>query len=72
MASQQPTRRTRENTAVLLIDHQVGLFTGVRDLTVSDLKHNVVSLAKAAKILGCRLFPLPRRETVCGVQPSRS
>ena len=49
MALQQRTRRTRENTAVLLIDHQVGLFTGVRDLTVSDLKHNVVGLAKAAK-----------------------
>src|ERR1700739_3264315 len=55
MALQQRTRRTRENTAVLLIDHQVGLFTGVRDLTVSDLKHNVVALAKAAKILGLPL-----------------
>src|SRR5579859_5517699 len=52
MALQQRARRTRENTAVLLIDHQVGLFTGVRDLTISDLKHNVVSLAKAARVLG--------------------
>ncbi|MGB8028708.1 MAG: isochorismatase family protein [Terracidiphilus sp.] len=52
MALQQRTRRTRENTAVLLIDHQVGLSTGVRDMTVSDLKHNVVGLAKAAKVLG--------------------
>ncbi|UQA59891.1 isochorismatase family protein [Polyangium aurulentum] len=43
---------TRDNTAVLLIDHQVGLLTGVRDMTVSDLKHNVVGLAKAAKVLG--------------------
>jgi hypothetical protein len=25
------TRMTRDNTAVLLIDHQVGLFTGIRD-----------------------------------------
>ncbi len=46
------TRMTRDNTAVLLIDHQVGLMTGVRDMTVSDLKHNVVSLAKAAQALG--------------------
>jgi len=52
MASSKRSRITRENTAVLLIDHQVGLFTGVRDLTVSDLKHNVVGLAKAARILG--------------------
>src|SRR5258708_1469685 len=57
MALQQRTRRTRENTAVLLIDHQVGLFTGVRDLTVSDLKHNVVGLAKAAKVLGLPIVP---------------
>ncbi|WP_431514331.1 isochorismatase family protein [Variovorax sp. DAIF25] len=48
----QRTRMTRDNTAVLLIDHQVGLMTGVRDMTVSDLKHNVVGLAKAAKVLG--------------------
>jgi nicotinamidase-related amidase len=58
MALQQRTRRTRENTAVLLIDHQVGLFTGVRDLTVSDLKHNVVALAKAAKVLGLPIVPV--------------
>jgi nicotinamidase-related amidase len=51
MASSKRSRITRENTAVLLIDHQVGLFTGVRDLTVSDLKHNVVGLAKAARTL---------------------
>jgi hypothetical protein len=52
MTSPKRSRRTRENTAVLLIDHQVALFTGVRDLTVSELKHNVVGLAKAARILG--------------------
>ncbi|MDC8012774.1 isochorismatase family protein [Tahibacter soli] len=46
------TRRTRDNTAVLLIDHQVGLITGVRDMPVAELKHNVVGLAKAAKVLG--------------------
>ncbi|MDY0746602.1 isochorismatase family protein [Paucibacter sp. R3-3] len=46
------TRMTRDNTAVLLIDHQVGLMTGVRDITVSELKHNVVGLARAAKVLG--------------------
>jgi nicotinamidase-related amidase len=46
------TPYTRDNTAVLLIDHQVGLFTGIRDLTVPELKHNVVGLARGAKALG--------------------
>jgi nicotinamidase-related amidase len=46
------TRMTRDNTAVLLIDHQVGLMTGVRDMSVGELKHNVVGLAKAARALG--------------------
>src|ERR1043166_4198759 len=51
------TRRSKErlasdNAALLLIDHQVGLFTGVRDIPVAELKHNVVALAKAAKVLG--------------------
>src|ERR1700754_1523059 len=45
-------RFTRDNTAVLLIDHQVGLFTGVRDIDVNELKHNVVGLARAAQLLG--------------------
>ena len=46
------TKITRNNTAVVLIDHQVGLLTGVRDMTTQDLEHNVVHLAKAAKLLG--------------------
>ena len=44
-------RLTQENAALLLIDHQVGLFTGVRDIPVAELKHNVVALAKALKVL---------------------
>lgn len=43
---------SRDDTVVLLTDHQVGLYTGVRDITVGELKHNVVALAKAARILG--------------------
>lgn len=45
-------RLTADNAALLLIDHQVGLFTGVRDIPVAELKHNVVGLAKAARVLG--------------------
>ncbi|KXU84736.1 addiction module antidote protein [Caballeronia megalochromosomata] len=52
MMTKTRSRMTRDNTAVLLIDHQVGLFTGVRDIGVGELKHNVVGLAKAAKTLG--------------------
>jgi len=42
---------TSENAAVILVDHQVGLLTGVRDYSIGELKHNVVGLAKAAKAL---------------------
>src|SRR6201981_2966171 len=40
-----------ENAALVLVDHQVGLMTGVRDYSTGELKHNVVALAKAAKAL---------------------
>jgi hypothetical protein len=36
-------RITRDNSAVCLIDHQVGLLSGVRDITINELKHNVES-----------------------------
>jgi len=44
-------RLTTDNAALLLIDHQIGLYTGVRDIDVGQLKHNVVGLAKAARVL---------------------
>jgi len=54
-AMPNPTRfyepLTSENAALVLIDHQVGLMTGVRDYSIAELKHNVVGLAKAAKTL---------------------
>jgi nicotinamidase-related amidase len=42
---------TSENVALVLVDHQVGLLTGVRDYPIGTLKHNVVALARAAKAL---------------------
>ena len=39
---------TSQNAALVLVDHQVGLMTGVRDISTGELKHNVVALAKAA------------------------
>jgi nicotinamidase-related amidase len=43
---------TRDNAALVLVDHQVGLYSGVRDIPVGELKHNVVALTKAARVLG--------------------
>ena len=38
---------TRSNAVLLLVDHQIGLYTGVRDIDVLQLKHNVVGLTQA-------------------------
>ncbi|MEV4320328.1 isochorismatase family protein [Actinocrispum sp. NPDC049592] len=48
-------RLTPDNAAVLLVDHQVGLYSGVRDISLQDLKHNVTGLAKAAQVFGMPL-----------------
>jgi hypothetical protein len=34
---------TSENTALVLVDHRVGLMTGVRDYSTGELKHNEVA-----------------------------
>ena len=60
-----PTRTyeplTSENAALVLVDHQVGLMTGVRDYSIAELKHNVVALAKAAKALKLPIRALSKR-----------
>lgn len=45
--SQRTERLTRDNALLLLVDHQIGLYTGVRDIDVLQLKHNVVGLTRA-------------------------
>jgi nicotinamidase-related amidase len=42
---------TSDNAALVLVDHQVGLLSGVRDIAVAELKTNVVCLAKAMRTL---------------------
>jgi len=42
---------TSDNAALVLVDHQVGLMTGVRDYSIGELKHNIVALAKSARAL---------------------
>lgn len=39
------------DAALLLIDHQTGLFQTVRDIEISQLKTNVTALAKTASLL---------------------
>src|SRR5246127_2539107 len=53
---------TSDNAALVLIDHQVGLMTGVRDISTGELKHNVVGLAKAAKLQN---LPIVVTTTAC-------
>ncbi|MEU0392275.1 isochorismatase family protein [Streptomyces sp. NPDC006208] len=43
---------TTENAALLLVDHQIGLFPGVRDMGIDELKHNVTALTRVALRLG--------------------
>jgi len=44
-------RLTRDNAVLLIVDHQVGLYTGVRNIDTLELKHNIVGLARAAVAL---------------------
>jgi nicotinamidase-related amidase len=46
-STQRPERLTRNNALLLLVDHQVGLYTGIRDIDVLQLKHNIVGLTRA-------------------------
>jgi len=46
-SAQLTERLTRSNAVLLLVDHQIGLYTGVRDIDTLQLKHNVVGLARA-------------------------
>lgn len=38
---------TPENSALVIVDHQIGLYTGVRDIPIDELKHNIMGLVKA-------------------------
>jgi len=40
-----------DDTALLLLDHQTGLFQTVKDITVAELRANVIALARIATLL---------------------
>ena len=44
VSTQHAERLTRSNALLLLVDHQVGLYAGVRDIDIIQLKHNVVAI----------------------------
>jgi len=46
-STQQSGRLTRDDALLLLVDHQVGLYTGIRDIDILQLKHNIVGLTRA-------------------------
>jgi len=46
-STQLTERLTRNNGLLLLVDHQVGLYTGVRDIDILQLKHNIVALTRS-------------------------
>src|SRR5215467_9385160 len=43
-------RLTPENTILLLIDHQSGLVSGVRDIEPDEVRHNVVAFARLLRV----------------------
>src|SRR2546426_244632 len=42
---------TPESAILLLVDHQSGLVSGVRDLAPDEVRHNIVAFARAARVL---------------------
>lgn len=59
-------RLTRDNAVLLLVDHQIGLYTGVRDIDTLELTHNVVGLARAAVALGVPVIVTTTTENLWG------
>src|ERR1700741_1292936 len=59
-------RLTRDNAVLLLVDHQVGLYTGIRDIDVLHLKHNIVGLTRAMLALKVPVIVTTTSENMWG------
>jgi len=59
-------RLTKHNAVLLHVDHQEGLYTGVRDIATLELKHNVIGLTKAALALGITIVVTTTTESMWG------
>jgi len=65
-STQRPERITRNNALLLLVDHQIGLYTGIRDIDVLQLKHNIVGLTRAMLALEVPLIVTTTTEKMWG------
>ncbi|MDE1010248.1 MAG: isochorismatase family protein [Paraburkholderia fungorum] len=68
MTGQLPVKEklTKHNAVLLHVDHQEGLYTGVRDITPLELKHHVVGLTKAALALDIPIVVTTTTESLWG------
>lgn len=57
---------TPENSALVIVDHQIGLYTGVRDIPIDELKHNIIGLVKAIKVFGIPIIVTTTTENMWG------
>src|SRR5215813_3889937 len=64
--ARRPERLTRDNAVLLLVDHQIGLYTGVRDIDTLSLKHNIVGLTRAMLALKVPLIVTTTTEKMWG------
>lgn len=55
-----------ENSALVLVDHQIGLYTGVRDIPIEELKHNIIGLVRAIKIFRIPIIVTTTTENMWG------
>ncbi len=55
-----------DNGALVLVDHQIGLYTGVRDIPIEESKHNIIGLVKAAQILKLPIVVTTTTESMWG------
>ena len=59
-------RLTRDGAVLLLVDHQIGLYTGIRDTDVLHLKHNIVGLTRAMLALKVPVIATTTSEKMWG------
>jgi nicotinamidase-related amidase len=57
---------TPENSALMIVDHQLGLYTGVRDIPVAELKHNIIGLVKAVRVFRIPIIVTTTTESMWG------
>ncbi len=57
---------TPENAVLLVVDHQIGLYTGIKDISILELKHNIVGLVNASKLFRIPIIVTTTTENVWG------